>query len=419
LVLRRFWGIAGALLLAIGVAFPAAASPRFAYPWLDYSVLPIFFVPTDWSVNGDEVRGEAAALRTAVDEIRAFYGRENSDWTFTLDPLQVVQGEGPRTRYHIIWNGRNIYEDGVEFDGNMEHEVVSELHSRGYPTPVAQNESGYSVLIFVKGAGGWAGGREFPDADGGWAILGDWTIDSIEGQLHEGDYWWSGRRLQVGAAAHELGHTFDLPHPDVHGDSFDSSIMGSWWGYPMLGLSDWERDHIATVKAQFFQERLGLPTAWKAVHASDVTGVADGSTEARIRHGSAESLWADDGDRLLVGPVPSDDGYSATIYVRFAGVPNGLTSLRITGRDRTSVGVDRSVEVLDARYGWVALASGAASRAELPFNAASLTGPATTLVSGISGPGEVLIRVRYTSLRRFTASVDELGLQVEEVATHR
>jgi hypothetical protein len=351
----------------------------------------------------------------ALGEIRTFYGRENADWTFTLNPLQVVQAEGPRTTYHIIWNGRNIYEDGVEFDGNMEHEVVSELHSRGYPTPVAQNESGYSVLIFVKGAGGWAGGREFAEADGGWAILGDWAIDSIEGQLAEGDYWWSGRRLQIGASAHELGHTFDLPHPDAHDDSFDSSIMGSWWGYPTLGLSDWERDHIATFKSPFFRERLGQPTMWTPIEAADAAAGADGSIEARILHGSAASLWADDGSRLVVRPIHSDDGYAATIYVRYTNVSNRLTSLRIAGRDRTNVAVDRSLEILDERYGWVTLASGVTSRSEAPFDATSQPGPATTLVSGISGPGDAVVRVRYRSAHTFSASIDELGIEVEQV----
>jgi hypothetical protein len=48
-----------------------------------------------------------------------------------------------------------------EFDGHVEAAVVGELRDRGYPTPPAHNESGYSALIFVKGAGGWAGGREF------------------------------------------------------------------------------------------------------------------------------------------------------------------------------------------------------------------------------------------------------------------
>lgn len=99
----------------------------------------------------------------------------------------------------------------------MEAAVVDELHRRGYPTPPAQNESGYSALVFVKGAGGYAGGREFPSADGGWAILGDWAIDSIQGQVPDGAYWWSGRRKQLGSAAHELGHSFGLPHPDAYG----------------------------------------------------------------------------------------------------------------------------------------------------------------------------------------------------------
>jgi hypothetical protein len=201
------------LALSLSAGSPAGATPQFPYPWPDYSVVPILFVPTDWSVSSDEVKAEAAALRSALHEIQRFYGDNNTGHTFTLNSLQVVQANGPKEAYHIIWNGRNIYEDGVEFDGNMEAAVVSELQDRGYPTPPAQNEDGYSSLIFVKGAGGWAGGREFPEADGGWAILGDWAIDSIQGQVPEGAYWWSGRREQIGASAHELATPSTCPTP--------------------------------------------------------------------------------------------------------------------------------------------------------------------------------------------------------------
>jgi hypothetical protein len=256
-VFRRYLVAALTVAVLASAPAPAAAAPDFGYPWPDHSVIPVFFVPRDWSTESPEVRSEVASLQTALADIRSFFGQENNGSTFTLNPLEVVQAFGTKEQYHIVWNGRNIYEDGVEFDGNMEHEVVSELHARGFPTPPAQNESGYSVLIFVKGAGGWAGGREFGGADGGWAILGDWAIDSINGELDETAYWWSGRRRQIGAAAHELGHTFDLPHPDAYGAPFESSIMGTWWHYPESGLNDWERDHLAVTKRLFFEETLG------------------------------------------------------------------------------------------------------------------------------------------------------------------
>jgi hypothetical protein len=132
---RRTAGVLLALLLplvlSLPVSSPAGAAPRFPYPWPDYSVVPILFVPTDWSVSSDEVKAEAAALRSALHEIQRFYGDNTSGHTFTLNPLQVVQATGPKEAFHIIWNGRNIYEDGVEFDGNMEAAVVAELHDRG------------------------------------------------------------------------------------------------------------------------------------------------------------------------------------------------------------------------------------------------------------------------------------------------
>lgn len=185
-------------------------------------------------------------------DVQRFYSDNFNGRTFQLDSLELVQASSPKESYFIIWNGRNIYEDGVEFNGNMEAAVVAELYARGYPTPPAQNEDGYSVVIFVKGAGGYAGGREFPSADGGRAILGDWCIDSLTGGVPEGTYWWSGLRLQTGAAAHELGHTFDLPHPDAYGGDFAGTVMGNWWDYPTIGLDDWDRTHLAAAKANFF-----------------------------------------------------------------------------------------------------------------------------------------------------------------------
>jgi hypothetical protein len=244
-----------AVLASVGTIITpatAAAAPIQPYGWIDYSVIPVLFSPTDWSVDSAEVQNEAAAIGSAMQEIREFYARSFGGRTFRLNNLEVVQGFGQKENYHIIWNGKNIYEDGVEFDGNMEAAVVEELHSRGFPTPPAQNEDGYSVLIFVKGAGGYAGARELGSGNGGWGSLGDFCIDSLKGDVPEGAYWWSGRTLQIGAAAHELGHTFGLPHPDAYNGNWETTVMGNWWAYPNLGLNPWDKDFLAANKAAFF-----------------------------------------------------------------------------------------------------------------------------------------------------------------------
>ncbi|WNG44020.1 hypothetical protein F0U60_07870 [Archangium minus] len=242
-----FVGLSG---LAPGAA---RAAPTFPYRWPDYSVLPIFFVPRDWSTSSGDVQAEAAAIRSAMREIQGYYRvKLGSMRTFRLNDVEVVQADGFKEAYGITWNGRNIYADGVEVNSSFEGAVVAELHRRGYPTPPAQNESGYSVVIFVKGAGGWAGGRELGSGDGGWAILGDWAIDSLDGSVPEGAYWWSGRRLQTGAAAHELGHVFGLPHPDAYGGSFASSVMGNWWEFPTIGFNANDISLLFPAKNAFF-----------------------------------------------------------------------------------------------------------------------------------------------------------------------
>jgi hypothetical protein len=105
-------------------------------------------------------------------------------------------------------------------------------------------------VIFVKRAGGWSGGRSFPAARGGWAILGDWCIDSIQGIVAEDAYWWSGRRKQTGAIAHELGHAFTLQHPPR--PEYGKTIMGEWWRYPSVGLRDEEIQAVLEKRSEFF-----------------------------------------------------------------------------------------------------------------------------------------------------------------------
>ena len=215
-------------------------------PWPRHSVLPIYFVPTDWPIGLPEVHDEAAAMYSALVRTQAFYARELGGETFVLNDLVVLQARRTALSYGIRFNGRNRYEDGVEIVGPMEDRVVAELFERGYPTPPRLNQGDYSVVIFVKGAGGWAGGRAFPSATGGWAILGDWNIDSLDGTLCPADYWFAGQRRQTGALAHELGHTFGLRHPDVYGEANESSIMGYWWEYPELGFNATD---VATLRA--------------------------------------------------------------------------------------------------------------------------------------------------------------------------
>jgi hypothetical protein len=229
-----------------------------SYVWTSYSVLPIFFVPRDWDVSSAEVQAEANSIRSALGEIQGYYGSRLGHG-FDLHGLQIVQGEQNKEAYGIQWNGRDIYVDGVDIVGNVEATVTDELYRRGYPVPPGQNESGYVTVMLVKGAGGWAGSREFGGANGGWSIVGDWCIDSLNNELAEWQYGWgSGRRPQIGALAHEIGHAFSFSHPEDYGSGNDTSVMGNWWDYPTIGFNDEDRRRALDEKVPFFCRRVGL-----------------------------------------------------------------------------------------------------------------------------------------------------------------
>jgi hypothetical protein len=218
------------------------------------SVTPVLFVPTDWSIDSEVVRQDAAALRTALAEVQRFYGSHTiSRNPFHLNPLEVVQARGRRAHYGISWNGLDIYLPGnITLSGDSSRRMLQELWNRGFLVRGGYG-NGHITLIFVKGAGGWSASGLFgaPYLDG-VAALGDWTIDGIVGRVPEWAYWWGGRRQQTGMVAHMLGHGFGLRYPDVHGAPPSSSVMGDWWNFPDIGLSVFDRLYLSNERRWFF-----------------------------------------------------------------------------------------------------------------------------------------------------------------------
>lgn len=90
------------LLLAVSSAATIAANNAAAgtmsapSPWPQYSVIPVLFSPTDWDVNSEEVQSEAAAIRSAMQDIQQFYANSLGGRTFRLNELEVVQGYGAK-----------------------------------------------------------------------------------------------------------------------------------------------------------------------------------------------------------------------------------------------------------------------------------------------------------------------------------
>ena len=155
----------------------------------------------------------------------------------------------------------------------FEHNVLSELQKRGYPVHLDWNQfpGDRVVWLLAMGGGGWAGGRHYPTG-GGFAMWGDALLfagmdlncdrvlplfpeDSAPGICRNS--WFPSGRIYgfgVGAAIHELGHGFNLPHPPDDSPDWPITVMGHHWNYPDTGLSD--RDRAILAGSPFLQERL-------------------------------------------------------------------------------------------------------------------------------------------------------------------
>ncbi len=147
---------------------------------------------------------EEAAIRKAWDEMRAWL-RERVPQTLDLEELGVVratQPVTPDTCWGLAWGLAKL--------------------------------PGHHLFI-MKGAGAWAGSNTAPQG-GGVGVVGDAVIDEIVGREPSACKRITGwgapqcsRDGQIGAALHELLHTFGLRHED-------GGIMSEWWDWPRAAL---------------------------------------------------------------------------------------------------------------------------------------------------------------------------------------
>ncbi len=246
-----------AALLPACLATPVAPNSTAEPLPSEHRVVPIVFVPTDYShlLEGGSV---VEFFQTKVHEARLFFGIHNSGKTFRALPVDVVHA-----RHDHSWYWR-------ENSRNFEHNVLAELQERGYPVHIDWNRfpGNRVVWVLAMGGGGWAGGRHYPTG-GGFAMWGDAllyagmdldcnrvtpvdTVDPIKGTCQES--WLPSGKIYgfgVGAAVHELGHAFDLPHPPDGSPDWETTVMGCHWNYPHTGLSG--RDKAILASSPFFE----------------------------------------------------------------------------------------------------------------------------------------------------------------------
>lgn len=203
-----------------------------------YYIQPILFIPSDLQ----EAPNNSQSVNETFQLLKRWYSgtleKDSNAYLFTVNNAIVYKAPQPLSYYKCP-----NHEVSCDTWDGIWGNVQNELRNAGYPLWV----SGTSHVIFVKGAGGWAGSSCVPNCFTNWpypgpsseagiSILGDWALDAISGTVNPDCFAAMGTACymdpQRGAVGHELGHTFGL----AHANGQPGSIMSEWWNYPNTSL---------------------------------------------------------------------------------------------------------------------------------------------------------------------------------------
>jgi hypothetical protein len=257
-------------------------------------VVPFHVVPSDLTLDVARLRLNALAL----EDVRQWYQRELGV-SFSSEPLVVLQsrhsfGELAADDFQAWWPL-----------------LGQELADLGLPW---NRESSHKVLLLVQGAGGWAGSdsenggiERIADAGaarrgdrGGLALIGDSAVSGIVSGVcpwtgaGDGTVWWCNWETYRGTIAHELGHTFGLPHPDAlraqrgaapwRCEEDGDTVLQCHWNFPADSLLDYERRHLRSLpffRATLAQVHLAERLPVRAEGAARIHRLAVGPTQGR------------------------------------------------------------------------------------------------------------------------------------------
>ena len=325
-------------------------------------VIPIYLVPRDLSFPTAGVAYHARVM----EDVRRWYGAVLGGHTFVAEPL-VVQV----SRHTFAEFAADSFQAWWPL-------LQREFADYGWPW---NERVKFKLLFLTHGAGAWAGsdsenggidstadaGRVGKGNWGGLAVIGDSSVAGVEAgvcpEVAHGKAdstiataWWCSGSTYRGTVAHELGHTFGLPHPDAFrkgfrcADSTAYTIMQCHWAWGRAGLLDYEIAHLRSLDffrfdttpayallprerpllsrhAQFRTLESGSPLTWV-----DGRGGGTGYPWAIVLSGAgAETRYAlGDGAQVLALDLGIERGSNADAVLRIEadGRPRGLFPLQ-------------------------------------------------------------------------------------------
>jgi hypothetical protein len=221
--------------------------------------MPIYLVPKDYAVP----RAGLAYHVPVMEEVRRWYGQVTGGRTFVYEPLTVQV-----SRHSFAELAADSFQAWWPL-------LQREFADYGWSW---NTRARFKLLFLTHGAGAWAGsdsenggidstsqaGRVDKGSWGGLAVIGDSSVGGVLGGVcPEASHgkadstvataWWCSGSTYRGTVAHELGHTFGLPHPDAFrtgfrcADSTAYTIMQCHWWWGRAGLLDYEVTHLRSL----------------------------------------------------------------------------------------------------------------------------------------------------------------------------